>query len=123
MLSDKIADRIQHYIDADPWRITVYEPGHEPGIDTETQIIITGRVFPAGTQGRAYYHDSRGGSGMPGIGDYLHLILFPQDSNVPSTNATIKAVHEDTNTEKWYQVMFALWDASHQQVLCQELQP
>lgn len=123
MNHDRIAQRIQSHIDADPWRITVYEPGREPGIDDESAYSFEGRLYPAGSQGRAYYHQSPAGVGSPGVGDYLWLLLVPKDTKVPATNTTIRAVHSASNQDKRFQVLFAIWQPSHQQVLLQEMQP
>ena len=53
MNHDRIALRIQSHIDADPWSITVYQPGDQPGIDNEVRYTFTGRIYPAGTKGES----------------------------------------------------------------------
>jgi hypothetical protein len=120
---EKIAKRIQHHIDMDPWRITVYNPGREQGIDEETVQRFTGRVYPAGTQGRAYRRDAAVALGVESIGDYVWVLLVPQGESTPMTNSTLVAVHQATRERKEFQVLFSMWLPSHQQVLLQEMQP
>lgn len=122
MNHDRIAFRIQSHIDADPWSITVYQPGDQPGIDNEVRYTFTGRIYPAGTQGRAYYHAGRLMDGSAGTGDYVWLLLAPKDTRLPKTNATLRAVHGESNLEIYFQVLFSMQQPSHQQVLMKEIQ-